>query len=111
SSPTTVYAGASGTSLNRSGDIVAFPHGTGWQVFVAVEDAAAFLGTPVYQTRLFRLEVAAGGSVSATAFTLPGTFPGANGLGWGVPHLDFVHTGDGKTPAAAPHVWLAFGGR
>jgi hypothetical protein len=78
-------------------DVVAFRSGSGWRVWVAYGLGSAG-GDKVAQ-----LNVTASGALSVTA-TQHGPPTGAVNYQFG--SLEFNHTGDGKTPAASPHVYL-----
>lgn len=88
--PITLNAGAT----NAFGDIVAFPFGTGWVAFVAW----AVSGTD--GAYVSRVDITAAGVASLNSTT------GVDGSGR-TPTIDFRHTGDGKTPHALPHLYVA----
>lgn len=82
--------------LNVDTDIIAFRNGTGWVVWIAYVITSG-------GERVARLNVSATGAVSVAA-TASG--PASGFLPNQVGSLEFVSTGDGLTPAAAPHVYL-----
>jgi hypothetical protein len=78
-------------------DIVAFRSGSGWQVWISYG-----LGSTGGE-KVAQVNVTASGTLSVTA-TQHGPPTGAVNFQFG--SLEFNHTGDGKTPAASPHIFL-----
>jgi hypothetical protein len=81
--------------LNVDTDLIAFRNGTGWVVWIAY-----IVGNTA--NRVARLNIAANGAISVAA-TASG--PAGGALANQIASLEFVSTGDGLTPAAAPHVY------
>lgn len=79
-------------------DLVAFRSGTGWVAFVAYS-----LG-PGNGAQVAQVAITASGTLSVTATTMG---PSTGLTAWQFGSIEFNHTGDGKTPAASPHLYLA----
>jgi hypothetical protein len=80
-------------------DIVAFRNGTGWVAFIAYSyDDGASAGA-----KMARVDIAANGTISINSLNVG---PATN-IPWQIKTITFAHTGDGKTPSATPHVFLA----
>lgn len=80
-------------------DLVVFRNGTGWVAFIAYTyDSGASSGAKVA-----RVDISSTGAISVNSLN---TGP-ATTVPIQVKSLTFAHTGDGKTPSAAPHVFLA----
>lgn len=80
-------------------DLVAFRSGTGWVAFVAYG-----LGNSVNGCQVARVTISASGTLAVAATTM-GPNTGLTTYQFG--SIEFNHTGDGKTAAALPHVYLA----
>lgn len=79
-------------------DLVAFRSGTGWVAFVAYG-----LGSGSNGTQVARVNITASGALSVGATTM-GPSTGLQAYQFG--SIEFNHTGDGKTAAALPHLYL-----
>lgn len=82
-------------------DLVAFRNGTGWVAWVCwdLSDNGG--------AKVSRVDVSASGALSVAA-TVSGP-PTNSSTPYQFGSLDFAHAGDGKTPAAAPHVFFVAG--
>ena len=81
-------------------DVIAFRNGSGWTAFVAYTlDSSG--GCQVARVDITRI-----GGISVASTTI-GPSSGLGLLQMG--SIDFVHTGDGKTPSSAPDLYLATG--
>jgi hypothetical protein len=78
-------------------DLVAFRSGTGWVAFVAYG-----LGSG-NGTQVARITITASGALAVAATTM-GPLTGLTA--WQFGSIEFNHTGDGKTAAALPHIYL-----
>lgn len=79
-------------------DVVAFRNGTGWVVWVAYG-----LGSVSTGTQVARVSVTASGALAVVS-TTTGPSTGTQAFQFG--SIEFNHTGDGKTAAALPHLYL-----
>lgn len=92
----------SGRSLMPDTDLIVMKRGSGWAVFIVYN-----LHTTNPMPRVARIDVSAGGTLTLNSINFSpadidtGTHPTSA--------LEFTSTGDGKTPAASPHLWLASG--
>jgi hypothetical protein len=77
-------------------DVIAFRNGTGWSVWITW----AVMATGA---KVSRVAVTAAGALSVVN-TIHGPSSGATGYQYG--SLEFNHTGNGVTPAAAPHIFF-----
>lgn len=85
--------------LGVDSDLVVFRNGTGWVVFVYYSyDGGASSGA-----KIARVDISSTGAATTNSLNVG---PSTN-LPIQVASLAFASTGDGKTPAAAPHVFLA----
>ncbi len=82
-------------------DLVAFRSGTGWVAWVSW-DLSGNGGAKVS-----RIDVSASGALSVSA-TVHGP-PTQSSTPYQFGSLDFAHSGDGKTPAASPHLFFIAG--
>lgn len=80
--------------LGVDSDIIAFRNGTGWVAWISWNTQTAGGHTS-------RINISASGSLSIGA-TISGPASGASGYQPG--SMEFVHTGDGRTPASAPSI-------
>lgn len=81
-------------------DVVAFRSGSGWVAFVEYT-----LG-PSGGSQVARVTISASGTLAVAATTM-GPLTGLQANQYGT--LEFAHTGDGRTPAAAPHLFYVTG--
>lgn len=79
-------------------DLVAFRQGTGWVAFVVYG-----LGSSSSGAQVARVTISASGALAVAATTM-GPLTGLQA--WQVGSIEFNHTGDGKTAAALPHIYL-----
>jgi hypothetical protein len=84
-------------------DVVAHAQGTGYKVHVA---HARIDSSGNSRVDYVRLNVTSGGTISTDANVTPASY--ASTSGYTQPSITFMHTGDGKTPSATPHVWVAW---
>lgn len=82
-------------------DVVAFRSGSGWVAFVEYGLGAGSGGSQVA-----RVQISSAGVLSVGATT---TGPSSGTSVYQFGSLEFNHTGDGKTPAALPHLFLVTG--
>ena len=83
-------------------DVVAWSVGDGYKVFVLFGTTALAGGVYTNTLRLAELTVSASRTVTVTKTSVLRT---ATGVSYPYGCLAFAHTGDGKTPANAPHVY------
>ena len=95
---TTKTISPAGGRVGVDSDLVAFRNGTGWVVWVAWTYDSGASGA-----RVTKLSVSASGTISIDS-TAHG--PASGYENYQVKSLEFAHTGDGKTPSAAPHIYL-----
>jgi hypothetical protein len=81
-------------------DVIAFRSGTGWVAFVE------FTQGPSGGAQVARVQISASGVLTVGTTT---TGPSAGLLAFQYGTLEFAHTGDGKTPSAAPHIYFTTG--
>lgn len=95
---TTKSISPSGGRVGVDSDLIAFRNGTGWVVWVAWTYDSGANGA-----RVSKLSVAASGAITIDA-TAHGPTTGLEA--YQVKSIEFAHTGDGKTPSAAPHLYF-----
>lgn len=88
-----------GGRLDVDSDLTVFRNGTGWVAWIAFT-----YNTGVNGAKVARLDISANGTVTVTS-TVHG--PAINAAANQMKSISFAHNGDGKTPSAAPHVFLA----
>jgi hypothetical protein len=95
---TTKTIGPAGGRVGVDSDIIAFRNGSGWVVWVAWTYDSGASGA-----RVSKLSVSASGTITIDA-TAHG--PASGYENYQVKSIEFAHTGDGKTPSAAPHIYF-----
>lgn len=94
---TTLTISPASGRMGVDSDLVAFRSGTGWVAFVEYTLSSG-------GSQVARVAITASGTLSVTATTM-GPVTGTAAFQFG--SLEFAHNGDGKTPLAAPDLYLA----
>lgn len=77
-------------------DIIAFRNGTGWSVWICWNTTSTTGG------KVSQIAVSQSGALSVVATT---SGPSTGGAAFQPGSLEFLHTGDGKTPSATPNIF------
>ena len=85
-----------GGRLGVDTDVIAFRNGTGWVAWVCWNTVSNTGG------KVSQINISSAGALSVAA-TISG--PNTAGTAYQPGSLEFNHTGDGRTPAAAPHIF------
>jgi hypothetical protein len=96
---TTKTISPAGGRVGVDSDLIAFRNGTGWVAWVAWTYDSGVLGAKVS-----KIDISASGVITV-ASVVHG--PSINANAYQIKSLSFAHTGDGRTPATAPHLYLA----